>query len=398
MVTLNKRRRPTPRGRFSAMLSGLGMLAALFGMLPSALVAVTGQHIFWWAGVMLVIVAAGIETISGEWADTYTREEIKALSKRNIYRVFTCGFVPLQIIAFGVAGFMWGQSALSVADKLGLMVTTGIMGGFAINVAHELRHRPGKFESFMAKLALSVVLYSHFYSEHNWGHHVKVATPADPVSARYGESYYRFFWRAAIGEFKFAAEAERERLGRKGKRTWGLRNDIVQGWLLSLVLYGALIAAFGWQLLPYMLGQAFIAVAFLECINYIEHYGHLRDRRPDGRYERCTPKHAWNAGKIVTGLGIFNLQRHSDHHVHPGRRYQALELTDDASLLPGGYAQMVLLALIPPLWFRVMNPYVLALYDGDIRRVNLTDKLRAKHGYAGESELDTDDSDISVAA
>jgi alkane 1-monooxygenase len=170
-----------------------------------------------------------------------------------------------------------------------------------------------------------------------------------------------------MGGARCAWQLERKRLERAGKSPWTLANDVLNAWLMSVILFVALVVAFGIGVLPWLVGQAVVAICMLETINYIEHYGLRRQRRPDGRYERVRPAHSWNNNTIVANLFLFHLQRHSDHHAHPLRRYQALCHDDEAPQLPAGYATMLLVAMVPPLWRRVMDRRVLAHYGGDIR-------------------------------
>jgi len=171
---------------------------------------------------------------------------------------------------------------------------------------------------------------------------------------------------------------------------WNIRNDALHAWLMTAVLYGALAIAFGPGVLGWLIGQAIVGVALLEAINYIEHYGLRRQQRPDGRYERVRPSHSWNNNTVVANLLLFHLQRHSDHHAHPSRRYQALCHDDEAPQLPAGYAAMLILAGLPPLWRRVMDPQVLAHYGGDIglAALNPRSERRLRRRYATVSSRD----------
>jgi alkane 1-monooxygenase len=219
-------------------------------------------------------------------------------------------------------------------------------------------------------VVLAVPFYGHFTMEHNVGHHAEVATPEDSASARFGESIYRFALREIPGGLRRGWRLERERLARYGHGAWSWRNEILQSYALSLLLYGGLVYAFGAAVLPFLLLQAAWGWWQLTSANYVEHYGLLRAKDPDGRYERCQPRHSWNANHLASNLVLFHLQRHSDHHAWPTRHYQSLRDFDDLPQLPSGYFGMFLLAYVPPLWRRVMDPRVLALVDGDRSRVN----------------------------
>jgi alkane 1-monooxygenase len=215
---------------------------------------------------------------------------------------------------------------------------------------------------------------------------VRVATPEDPASARVGESFYRFLPRTVVGSLRSAWRLERRRLTRGGGHPFTLRNDVLNSWLMSVALWGALIVWLGPGLTPYLVLQAVLGVSLLEAVNYMEHYGMLRQRvgTPGReRYERVDPTHSWNSNNVATNVLLYHLQRHSDHHANPTRRYQCLRDYAESPALPTGYAGMILLALVPPAWRRVMDPRVLAHYDGDLRRANLSphrrDRLLAEH-------------------
>ena len=209
-------------------------------------------------------------------------------------------------------------------------------------------------------------VYGHFFVEHNRGHHARVATPADPASSRLGESLYRFIPRSTLGGVRSAWALERTRFARMGQSHWNLRNDVLNAWLLSAVLFAALALWFGATVLPWLVGQAIIGFGMLETVNYLEHYGLRRQQLPDGRYERVAAAHSWNSNTVIANVFLFHLQRHSDHHAHPIRRYQSLRHSDEAPQLPTGYATMMLLALVPPLWRKVMDWRVLEHYGGDV--------------------------------
>jgi alkane 1-monooxygenase len=220
---------------------------------------------------------------------------------------------------------------------------------------------------------LAVPVYGHFCIEHNRGHHRDVATPADPASARMGESIYRFALREIPGAFRRAWRLEADRLQRRGKSAWHPANQILQPLALSAALQVGLLAAFGPILLPFLLIHNAFAWWQLTSANYIEHYGLLRRREADGRYERCQPHHSWNSNHILSNLVLFHLERHSDHHAHPLRRYQSLRHFDNLPTLPNGYFGCYLLAYLPWAWFRVMDRRLLALphVRGHLDRLNI---------------------------
>ncbi|MRH91064.1 alkane 1-monooxygenase [Nocardia sp. SYP-A9097] len=353
--------------------------------LPSQLVYWTRLEMLWWIGPIIVLVVIPLlDWGVGEDGSNPKDEDYEQLSNDRYYRWCTYMFLPVQLIGLCIAAVMWAGDDLSVIDKLGLASTLGFVSGIGINAAHELGHRVEKAERWLSKLALAQSAYGHFFVEHNRGHHARVATPEDPASARMGETLWEFLPRSVIGGFQSAISLEGARLRRKGLRWWSIHNHVLQAWVMTVVLFGALVAGFGWKIMPYLLLQAVIGAALLETVNYVEHYGLLRGRRANGNWARCSPSDSWNSDRLVTNIFLFHLQRHSDHHANPGRRYQTLRSNQESPQLPAGYATMILLALCPPLWRRVMDRRVLAHYDGDISRANIQprkrDRILAQHG------------------
>jgi len=357
----------------------LGLIAPGCALLPSQLVARTGIEAFWWIGpIIVLIVIPLLDWFVGEDGTNPRDEDYERLSHDRYYRWCTYLFLPIQLAGLVIAAYMWSGDELDVVDKLGLAATLGFVSGIGINAAHELGHRVERLERWLAKLALAQSGYGHFFVEHNKGHHARVATPDDPASARMGESLWMFLPRSIFGGLRSAIRLERERLHRKGLGWWNVRNNILQAWSMTVVLYGALLAVFGFAMLPYLLLQAVIGFGLLETVNYVEHYGLLRRRLPGGRWARCSPADSWNSDRLVTNIFLFHLQRHSDHHANPGRRYQTLRSTQEAPQLPAGYATMILLATVPPLWRRVMDPRVAAHYAGDLGRANIAPRKRER--------------------
>ena len=363
----------------------LGLIAPASALLPSQLVMLTGLELFWWIGPIVVFVAIPIlDIVVGDDGSNVPESEFERISDDRFYRWCTYLFLPILLSGLLVSSYLWAGTGLSVLDKIGLAVTVGLISGIGINAAHELGHRAEKHERWLAKVALAQSGYGHFFVEHNRGHHVRVATPPDPASSRYGESLWRFLPRSISGGFRSALKLEATQLARKGKPWFSIQNNILQAWAMSAVLFGTLIAVFGIGIAPYLLLQAVIAFTMLETVNYVEHYGLLREQLPNGRYERTAPRHSWNSDRLVTNVFLFHLQRHSDHHANPGRRYQTLRSCDEAPQLPAGYATMIVYAMIPPLWRAIMNPRVLAHYNGDLTRANLAPRYRARMKATGK--------------
>ncbi|MEJ7817993.1 MAG: alkane 1-monooxygenase [Thermoleophilaceae bacterium] len=366
-IDLNEARWRDPK-RYAWLL---GLLVPLIPFMAWGLVELTGLGVFWFFGPMFVYgIMPGLDHLIGKDSSNPPDSVLKWLEQDRYYRWCTYAYIPLQFAALITACWFWAHGGLSLIEKLGLALTIGLVGGIAINTAHELGHKRVSLEKWLSKVALAQTAYGHFFIEHNRGHHVRVATPEDPASSRMGESFYRFLPRTVAGSLRSAWELESERLGRSGGSPWTLRNDILNAWAMTLVLFGGLTAVFGLDVLPWLMLQAVYGFSLLEVVNYLEHYGLLRERREDGRYERTRPEHSWNSDNVSSNVLLYHLQRHSDHHAHPLRRFQALRHFDEAPELPSGYATMMLLAVIPPLWRRVMDPRLAAHYEGDLTRVN----------------------------
>lgn len=303
---------------------------------------------------------------------------VAALESDRYYRYVVYLATGVVYLSFGVALWVLNHVPLTWYDYLGFAMSLGAATGVSINTAHELGHKTHRGERWLAKLTLAPVAYGHFFVEHNRGHHVRVATPPDPASARFGESFWAFLPRTVAGGIASAWRLEARRLRQDGRSVWSPRNEVLHAWAISAALWGVALACCGPRVIPFLLIQAAYGASLLEVVNYVEHYGLGRRRLPNGRYERCSPEHSWNSNHVVTNLFLYQLQRHADHHAHPTRPYQALRHFAHAPQLPSGYATMILLAYLPPLWFRVMNPRVAAHYGGDMRRSNIKPSIRER--------------------
>ena len=358
----------------------LGTVVPLFFFLGWGLVNVTGSGAFWWIGPFVIYVMIPLlDVVIGADPSNAPEEVVAWLERDRYYRWVTYLFLPLQFATL-FAGFwvMTRHGGLGLVDRLGIATTLGMLNGVAINTAHELGHKKEHLERWFARIALAPCGYGHFFIEHNRGHHVRVATPEDPASSRLGETFWGFWPRTVVGSVRNGWRLERTRLRRMGKRTWTLRNDVLSAWAMTVALWAVLVALFGVSIVPFLVLQAVLAFSLLEAVNYLEHYGLRRQSLPNGRYERVTPRHSWNNNHLTTNLFLYHLQRHSDHHANPTRRYQALRHFDDSPQLPAGYAAMILLAYFPPLWRRVMDKRVLAHYGGDVTLANIHPRRRAR--------------------
>jgi alkane 1-monooxygenase len=359
----------TDKRRYLWLLSTLTMLLPLGAIL---LANTTGNALSWWFGPIFVFVMIPLlDMLLGEETENPPEEVVPRLESETYYRVAVWVAVAFQYWAFVTACYVAATYVLPWYSYLGFAITTGTAMGIAINTAHELGHKTNGFERLLAKLALAPVFYGHFFVEHNRGHHVRVSTPEDPASSRFGESFYRFLPRTVFGSLRSAWRLEAERLARDSKPVWHWQNHNLQAWGLSVLLWGALLFWLGWSLLPFLLIQSVFGFQLLEVVNYIEHYGLLRRKKENGRYEPCRPEHSWNSNRRVTNIFLYQLQRHSDHHAYPTRSYQSLRHFDEAPQLPGGYASMIVLAWVPPLWRQVMDKRVIDHYGGDRSRINV---------------------------
>lgn len=294
----------------------------------------------------------------------------KHLTKhRSFFQWVARSYALPQLLVLALAVFILTEP-VSGSGLLAVALTAGIVNGIAIAPAHELNHTTNRLNKLFAAILVAPTGYGHFLVEHNIGHHVKVATPEDPASARYGENVWAFSVRSLVIGFLSAYQFE-------FRRNCSILSSImVQSWMITFLFLALCITFAGTQGLIFFLAQAVIGAFLLEAVNYIEHYGLLRQRTENGDYEPCTPQHSWNSNKLVSNIGLFNLQRHSDHHAHASRPYELLRHHPDAPTHPTGYAGMLVIAMVPPIWFRLMNPRVLAHYQGDLSKVNLHPRFR----------------------
>ena len=342
------------------------------------LAASSGQVAWFWA---TLIVWYGLVPIVDHLLPTDASnpppEVVPQLEADRYYRVLTYLTVPIHYFTLVYTAYIVGTQHLPWHAILGLALSVGVVNGLAINTGHELGHKKTRLERWLAKIVLAVVGYGHFLIEHNRGHHVDVATPSDPASAKMGQSIYSFASWEIRGAVRRAWATEKARLARSGRGPWTLDNEVLQPTLITVVLYGGLLAAFGWVMLPFLFLQAFWGwFGILTSANYVEHYGLLRQKLENGRYEPCQPHHSWNSNHIMSNLILFHLERHSDHHANATRRYQSLRSFDNLPELPSGYPLMFAIALLPPLWFALMDSRVVAWAGGDFSRLNVLPEKR----------------------
>ena len=333
------------------------------GMIPLAL---TGATVGGWTVLLLPLYSWGLFSIL---------DALTGLNPENIdpgteeddlvwYQLITLVWFPIQfLLLMGMVWYVPKAAHLGLAEKVGLFFGMGVISGtIGINYSHELMHQKSRLERWLGDLLLASVLYGHFRSEHLRVHHLHVGTPRDPVTARYNEGFHRFFPRVLRQCAVSAWKAEKALLARKERPVWHRSNPF---WRYGALQAGMLVLALwlgGWQGLALFLFQAFVAVWQLELVNYIEHYGLARRHLGEGKYEHVLPRHSWNAAHKASNWLLINLQRHSDHHYKPDRRFPLLQNHDEgeAPQLPFGYPLMTMAAMVPPIWRRVMNPRVRA--------------------------------------
>jgi alkane 1-monooxygenase len=363
------------RKRWAWALSSIWLCLPLLGI---ALALTTGAGAWNWLTLVIwYLVLPVVDLAVGSDANNPPESAVERLERDVYYRILTFITVPVHYVILITAAWYVATHALSIASFAGVTLSVGLISGLAINTGHELGHKKTALERWLAKIVLAVVGYGHFFVEHTRGHHKDVATPEDPASARLGENIYGFALREVPGAWRRAWRSEAERLARRGNRVWSLHNEVLQPLLITVVLYAALIAWLGPILLVFLPVQAAFGWWQLTTANFIEHYGLLRQKAADGRYERCRPEHSWNANHIATNVILFHLQRHSDHHANPTRRYQSLRNFEGLPELPSGYPAMFALACVPWAWRKVMDHRVLAWAHGDLSKINVDPALSA---------------------
>lgn len=320
----------------------------------------------WWNFLAIgfaFIILPLIDQLIGIDTSNVGSEEAKVIGDKFYYRFVTYIWTYVQL-----AMIFWGAYVVSLGtltlwyEWIGFIISFSLVtGGIGITVAHELGHKKSALEKFYSKSLLMTVSYMHFYIEHNRGHHVQVATLEDPATSRKNESFYFFWLRSVFVGYFHAWQLETESLNRKGHSAFSLKNQMIWFAILPILFCAFLTFIFSpsgslnWQIPLFFFSQSLFAFTLLELVNYVEHYGILRKIKNE-RYERVNPLHSWNSSHVISNFFLFQLQRHSDHHANAIKRYQVLNHYDDSPQLPFGYPTMIIIALLPPLWFHMMNP------------------------------------------
>lgn len=300
-----------------------------------------------------------LDVLTGKTATNLSAEQTQHKKANKIFDWML--YVNLPIV-FGLLYVVFSKimtTDYTTSEYVGLALSTGILlATNGINVAHELGHRKSLIERLMSKALFMPCLYMHFYIEHNFGHHFKVATPDDGATARYNQSVYAFWIRSVSKQYVDAWKKQLELLKNQEQNFFSWKNDMLYYHLIQPLYLGVVFLWFSTHVMLFALLVGIISFLFLECINYIEHYGLRRLKTPSGRYERVQTHHSWNSNHNIGRIVLYELTRHSDHHFKSAKKYQILNSYQDSPHLPLGYPASILLSLLPPLWFWVMNPLV----------------------------------------
>ncbi|GBF48700.1 putative alkane 1-monooxygenase [Leptospira ryugenii] len=314
--------------------------------------------------ILIFVILPILDICMGGDKHNPSEQDVEHLSEQKYFRFLTYAWAFLQLFYVIWACLFLTHSQLAIWEMALFALSTGLItGGIGITVGHELGHKNTRWEQFLSKMIYMTVSYMHFFIEHNRGHHVHVSTMKDSATSRENQSFYSFYPQTVIGSFLSAWKIEAKRLQNQNRPIWSLANDMIVyllitfGFVASLTLFGSFYSAkFVWQIPVFFFLQSFVATLLLELTNYIEHYGLERKEISPGKFEKVDITHSWNQNFFVSNAFLFHLQRHSDHHANANRRYQVLRHVNEAPQLPFGYEVMIVIALVPPLWFRLMNP------------------------------------------
>jgi alkane 1-monooxygenase len=283
-------------------------------------------------------------------------EEEETRSENRMFDFLLYSHVPILYGIVFYALYFFNSHIFTTLETVGMVYNIGVLvGGFGINIGHELGHRNKVFEQNLSKLLLLPALYQHFFIEHNRGHHKNVATDLDPATSRFGENLYAFWWRSVTGSYMSAWRIENEQMKREGKPVMSWANGMIRFHVYQTAYLLAIGLAFSFSAALMAITFGIFGFLLLETVNYIEHYGLKRKQLANGRFEPVLPHHSWNSDHELGRIFLFELTRHSDHHFKATRPYQILRHFDESPQLPFGYPLSMITALVPPLWFAMMN-------------------------------------------
>jgi len=357
----------------------MSLLIPLIILSGPMLYMVFEQELFLWLAFIIFYGAFPVlDHVMGQDSSNPPEAVIGLLEADPYYHRVAMSHVPIVVGSFIFCAWFVANNQLSWPGYVAVAIISGNIGGHGINIGHELGHKKSTLDKWLAKIVLAPAAYGYFSIEHNRGHHKHVATPNDPASAKMGETIYQFALREIPGGFLRAHTIERDRLKKADKSYFTIDNQLFQSVVVSVVLFLSIIVWLGSSVIVYLLISALWSIWQLTSANYIEHYGLQRLKLPNGRYERVAPHHSWNSNHIFSNWALFHLQRHSDHHANASRSYQSLRHFPDLPTLPNGYFGMYILAYIPTLWFKVMNPKLVEVTDANVEKINMVESKRAR--------------------
>ncbi len=291
------------------------------------------------------------------FTSNYNEKQIESKLTNKIFDYLLYGNIPMVFILLFFGIQILSNKQLMQYEVIGITLSLGILlATNAINVAHELGHRKSLFERTLSKILLIPCLYMHFYLEHNLGHHKNVATPMDPATSKHNQNVYSFWVTSVLNQYINAWNIQKDILKRLKKGFFSFQNDMIWYHIIQFGYLGFIYKLFGLKGFIFAIIIGVISFLFLETINYIEHYGLVRKKLPTGRYERVQTHHSWNSNHTIGRIVLYELTRHSDHHYKSSKKYQVLENKESSPQLPYGYPTSILMALFPPLWFKIINP------------------------------------------
>ncbi|SHM05619.1 alkane 1-monooxygenase [Flavobacterium xanthum] len=286
----------------------------------------------------------------------YDTETISKRLHNKFFDVLLLLNVPIVYGAILFSLYRITQNQLPIYEIIGMTLSLGIiLGANGINVAHELGHRNTMFEKIMGKILLIPSHYTHFFIEHNHGHHLHVSTPEDPSTAKFNQSLYSFWFQTVTGTYSKAWQIQKKLNKIENRSLLSIKNDMFWFTVIQVTYLLTIYYFFGFTGLFFAIFSGIVGFLLLETINYIEHYGLKRNQLASGRYERVTEKHSWNSNHVLGRIILYELTRHSDHHFKSQKKYQILEYHDVSPQMPYGYPTSMVLSFFPPLWFAVMN-------------------------------------------
>ena len=317
-----------------------------------ALLGLSLQGIWLWATpVYTFMFIPALELIFPVDPVNLSKEDSESRLKNKIFDWLLYLNLPLVFGLLFLAFSLLGAASFEIYEYAGLIFSVGIVLGVnGINVAHELGHRQKTNERFLGKALLLPSFYMHFYIEHNYGHHLNAATPEDPATAKYNQSVYSFWLTSTIRQYFSAWKIQKNLLKQWGLSFFSLKNDMFWYLLIQAVYLIAVFMTWG--------TAGVVGFLLLETVNYIEHYGLLRAKTKSGRYERVKEIHSWNSNHVIGRIVLYELTRHSDHHFKSSKKYQVLDCHETSPQLPYGYPTSMVISMVPPLWFSIMNKRV----------------------------------------